>query len=81
MGTYFYYDMLLYDIPYHPPVLHPHHKLQYFEDIGWEEDWIKTARDIVRAEFEHKYIFLEVKDVPTSRKVCVFIQICGLFNF
>jgi hypothetical protein len=52
-------------------VLHPRHKLQYFKDIGWEDDWIKTARDIVRAEFERKYLSLEVQDVPTSRKVCL----------
>src|SRR6266545_3612097 len=49
----------------------PRHKLQYFKDIGWQDEWIETARDIVRAEFECKYLSLEVQDVPTSQKVCL----------
>ncbi|KAI6107636.1 hypothetical protein EDD16DRAFT_1435952, partial [Pisolithus croceorrhizus] len=24
-------------------VLHPHHKLEYFRQVKWETDWIKTA--------------------------------------
>ena len=36
-------------------VLHPHHKLQYFECTGWQPDWIKTVEEIVRAKFEESY--------------------------
>ena len=36
-------------------VLHPRHKLQYFELAGWEEDWVETAKGIVRAKFEEFY--------------------------
>jgi hypothetical protein len=36
-------------------VLHPRHKLQYFERAGWQPDWIKTAEEIVRAKFEESY--------------------------
>jgi hypothetical protein len=33
-------------------VLHPRHKLQYFEMAGWEQEWIDTAEEIVRKDFE-----------------------------
>ncbi|KAF8867525.1 hypothetical protein BD779DRAFT_1464272 [Infundibulicybe gibba] len=36
-------------------VLHPRHKLQYFKDVGWEDDWIKTAKGIVQDEFQRSY--------------------------
>jgi hAT family C-terminal dimerisation region len=67
-----------------PPVLHPRHKLQYFEDVGWEDDWITTARDIVRAEFDRKYTSAEVEEAPKPQKVkCsrffVFIPVVHLF--
>ncbi|KAF8238235.1 hypothetical protein L208DRAFT_1212594, partial [Tricholoma matsutake] len=32
-------------------VLHPQLKLKYFQQHGWEKDWIKTAEGIVRDEF------------------------------
>jgi len=35
-------------------------KLHYFKKAGWEEDWIETARDIVRAEFDQTYVFMDV---------------------
>ena len=37
------------------PVLHPRHKLKYFEHAGWEPDWIAAAKDIVWAEFDRSY--------------------------
>jgi hypothetical protein len=43
-------------------VLHPRHKLQYFEKAGWEEDWIKTSREIVRTEFDQTYAFMDVEE-------------------
>ena len=37
-------------------VLHPRHKLAYFNEAGWELEWIHTAEGIVRAEFERSYV-------------------------
>jgi len=36
-------------------VLHPQHKLEYFEKAGWEKAWVKRAEEIVRTEFERSY--------------------------
>ncbi|KIK04055.1 hypothetical protein K443DRAFT_93909 [Laccaria amethystina LaAM-08-1] len=33
-------------------ILHPRHKLKYFESTGWQEDWIVTAQSIVCNEFD-----------------------------
>lgn len=55
---------------HNPPVLHPRHKLQYFKDVGWEENWVNTAKDIVRTEFDRKYTSLKVEEAPKTLKVC-----------
>jgi hypothetical protein len=55
-------------------VLHPRHKLQYFEKAGWEESWIKTSREIVRTEFDQTYAFMDVKEqsnTPPPPSVCI----------
>jgi len=49
-----------------PPVLHPHRKLHYFKKAGWDDTWIETAKDIVRAEFDQTYAFMDV-DHPVSK--------------
>jgi len=36
-------------------VLHPRHKLTYFQTAQWSDEWIKTAEALVRAEFERSY--------------------------
>jgi len=36
-------------------VLHPRHKLKYFERAGWEPEWIAAAKDIIQAEFDNSY--------------------------
>ena len=36
-------------------VLHPKHKLKYFEKQDWDKNWIKTAEDIVWEEFKRHY--------------------------
>jgi len=36
-------------------VLHPRHKLEYFKNAGWENEWVDTAEGIVRAEFDKSY--------------------------
>jgi hypothetical protein len=36
-------------------VLHPRHKLQYFKNAKWEQDWIDTAQQIVNDEYLRSY--------------------------
>ena len=58
-------------------VLHPHHKLQYFEKAGWEEDWIKTSCEIVRTEFDQTYAFMDVEEhsvPPPAPSVSLFFH-------
>ena len=52
-----------------PLVLHPCHKLKYFENVGWEESWATTAKGIVRAEFNRKYASMGVAECPESQEV------------
>jgi hypothetical protein len=42
-------------------VLHPRHKLKYFERANWEPAWITTAEDIVRSEYNRTYAKREVR--------------------
>ena len=36
-------------------VLHPRHKLEYFKNAGWPDDWIEEAKTIVRTQFDLSY--------------------------
>ncbi|KIK33084.1 hypothetical protein CY34DRAFT_31394, partial [Suillus luteus UH-Slu-Lm8-n1] len=36
-------------------VLHPQHKLSYFKAAHWLDEWIQTADQLVREEFECSY--------------------------
>ena len=36
-------------------VLHPRHKLNYFKNAQWEDEWIRAARQLVRDEFDLSY--------------------------
>jgi hypothetical protein len=47
-------------------VLHPRHKLQYFENAGWTEEWIKTARTIVCDEYKRSYEGLAVNNLEAD---------------
>jgi hypothetical protein len=29
--------------------------MDYFERVGWDEEWCETAKEIIRTEFEHVY--------------------------
>jgi len=49
-------------------VLHPQLKLKYFQQHGWEKDWIKTAEGIIRDEFS-KYMRVLPSD-STPPAVC-----------
>lgn len=37
------------------PALYPRLKLNYFKQLKWPDEWITTARDIVRTEYDRKY--------------------------
>jgi len=52
-----------------PTVLHPSHKLAYFSQAGWPDDWRATAEEIVRAEFERAYADIEILDSNESLSV------------
>ncbi|KDR70619.1 hypothetical protein GALMADRAFT_75845, partial [Galerina marginata CBS 339.88] len=52
------------------PVLHPRHKLRYFEKAGWQADWIDEAKSIVQTEFDRSYASLDADwAAPAPTKV------------
>ena len=55
MGLFFCESLLSFLSSFYFPVLHPRHKLPYFKMAGWAADWIDTAQDLVRHEFEFTY--------------------------
>lgn len=36
-------------------MLHPQFKTSYFEDEGWEREWIDEAKDIIQHQWETYY--------------------------
>jgi hypothetical protein len=73
MGTCLYYCIIYFS--YILLVLHPRHKLAYFENAGWEKEWIEKAEEIVRKEFDKSYGSLDDSWVvlPSKSKVCAFL--------
>jgi hypothetical protein len=77
MGKYIHSFFLFHSFKSPPAVLHPRHKLHYFKTAGWKEDWINTSRDIVRAEFDQTYAFMDVdveaqhSEAPPPPTVCI----------
>ena len=58
-------------------VLHPSHKTTYFTLAGWDQDWIDTAKGIVRAEFDRAYADLELEDLSTvNSHVSAYLFFC-----
>jgi hypothetical protein len=60
-------------------VLHPRHKLSYFKSAGWDHEWIETAQQLVRDEFDLNYAGMDsgndseidvAVETPKARKVC-----------
>jgi hypothetical protein len=49
-------------------VLHPRHKLSYFKNAGWEDEWVETAEALVRDEYKHSYEDMIVKDCANNTK-------------
>jgi hypothetical protein len=47
-------------------VLHPHHKLKYFKAAGWDEEWIDTAKKLIRDQFESRYASRTVTTESTN---------------
>jgi hypothetical protein len=42
----------------------------YFKTAGWEDEWVETARAIVRDEFDRTYAFMDFdKEVILMEKV------------
>lgn len=47
-------------------VLHPRHKLNYFKAAKWDKEWIDTARQIVREEYERSYKAPDKSTTPNA---------------
>ena len=52
-------------------VLHPSHKVDYFRQADWTDEWCKTAVGIVQAEFERAYAGIDSEDSGDSQPICV----------
>ncbi|GLB43827.1 hypothetical protein LshimejAT787_1500110 [Lyophyllum shimeji] len=48
-------------------VLHPRHKLEYFERAGWKQDWIKMAHTLVRDVYDRSYANRDISKAKTGR--------------
>ena len=61
-------------------MLHPHHKLRYFKNARWENDWIESAKDIVCTQFHLLYRSLDTSWATSHKtpltKVCILFPIC-----
>jgi hypothetical protein len=60
--------------------------LKYFENAGWEKDWIDTARQIVRDEYDRTYAFMDIevdedKQESTVSFCCFFLNIIAQAGF
>lgn len=50
---FFFLDSTLYLLFF--TVLHPQYKLQYFKESDWQQEWIDTAEEMLRTQFETHY--------------------------
>ena len=73
MGTCFYYSVIKFS--YMLLVLHPRHKLTYFENAGQEDEWADRAKEIVRDEFDKSYGSLDASWAvqPSKSNVRAFL--------
>lgn len=72
MGIFWF--ILCFVITYHTllSVLHPHHKLSYFKNAKWEDEWIEAARQLVRDEFDLLYSHHSMsQQSESSNRVCI----------
>lgn len=42
--------------------MHPGHKMRYFENAQWPASWLKTARELVREEYDSFYLKQDTAD-------------------
>ncbi|CAA7270540.1 unnamed protein product [Cyclocybe aegerita] len=62
-----YYNKTNHSEVYHiAMVLHPCHKLVYFKNAGWQDEWIEAARSIVWDEYDRTYVFMDTGIESTS---------------
>jgi hypothetical protein len=64
-------------------VLHPSHKLEYFKAASWDDEWIETAEELVRSEFERTYANIEAEDweaEDATTTVSLYLFLLYLFN-
>ena len=81
MGMYLLFDSMIL-LSYILLVLHPRHKLKYFKNVGWEQEWIDKAEEIVRSEFDKSYGLLDAswaENLAIKPKVRVFSILDRLF--
>jgi hypothetical protein len=57
-------------------VLHPHHKLQYFRNAGWEDNWIERAEEIVCTQFDLSYGSLDTSWATSQRPRLAKAKVC-----
>lgn len=55
-------------------VLHPRHKLVYFRNAKWLEEWIRTAEEIVHTVYELDYKDTEFVDSEKVHQLIVIIS-------
>jgi hypothetical protein len=61
-------------------VFQPEYKLEYIRQAGWDDEWINTARNIVRAEYMRKYAPKPTTTstaMPTTKSKSVFDALLG----
>ena len=73
MSEYNQFSLIIYLLQFCRTVLHPRHKLQYFRDANWDEEWIATATGIVRDEFTRAYADLATNDVDIVTTTNVYL--------
>ena len=61
-------------------VLHPQHKLHYFKNAGWQDEWIKRAEEIVCMEFDLSYRSSDASWVLLGSKLNVHYLITPTFT-
>ena len=58
-------------------VLHPRHKLHYFKNAGWQDEWIERAEEIVRTEFDLSYGSLDTSWATSRENQLAKSKVCG----
>lgn len=61
------FSVALYSYLTSNPVLHPKYKTTYFDTAKWQPDWIATAREMIRTEWETHYkVLIDKSFTPQS---------------